>query len=186
VDCRVLCATNADLAEAVAQGRFREDLFYRINVVPIRVPPLRERTGDIPALARYFLQQFAAKYRRPAVNFDDEALRLLCAYSWPGNVRELRNLCERLAIRTRQAVVDSELVAACGLGEARPAPATSLAVPEQGVNLDQMEKNLVLAALEKADWNQKRAAEMLGISVDRMNSRVRKWGIRHPSWRVHR
>jgi two-component system NtrC family response regulator len=187
VDCRIICATNADLAEAVAQGRFREDLFYRINVFPIRVPPLRERAEDIPVLGRYFIQQFAAKYRRTAANFDDAAMRLLCAYSWPGNVRELRNFCERLAIRTRKPVVDAELVAACGLGEARPAPeASDMVIPNQGLDLDQMEKKLVLAALERTDWNQKRAAEMLGISVDRMNSRVRKWGIRHPSWRVHK
>jgi two-component system NtrC family response regulator len=186
VDCRIICATNADLAEAVAQGRFREDLFYRINVFPIRVPPLRERAQDISTLARYFVQQFATKYRRPAASFDDQALHLLCAYSWPGNVRELRNFCERLAIRTRKAVLDAELVGACGLGETRPAPTTAVTIPDQGLDLDQMEKHLVLASLEKANWNQKRAAEMLGISVDRMNSRVKKWGIRHPSWRVHR
>ena len=185
VDCRVVCATNADLAEAVAQGRFREDLFYRINVFPIRVPPLRERAEDVPTLARYFLQQFVAKYRRAAGGFDDEALGILCAYAWPGNVRELRNFCERLAIRARKPVVDAELVRACGVGEAPPAAPSAIALPEQGVNLDQMEKDLVLAALEKADWNQKQAAELLGISVDRMNSRVKKWGLRHPSWRRH-
>ena len=186
VDCRVICATNADLAEAVARGRFREDLFYRINVFPIRVPPLRERTEDIPLLARYFVQQFAAKYRRPSAGFDDEALQLIRAYSWPGNVRELRNFCERLVIRLRKGVVDADLVRACGLAETRPVPPATLTVPDEGINLDQMEKGLVLAALEKSDWNQKRAAELLGISVDRMNSRVKKWDLRHPSWRVHK
>jgi len=186
VDCRIICATNADLAEAVAQGRFREDLFYRINVFPFRVPPLRERTEDIPILARYFLQQFATRYHRSAMSFDDQALAMLCACSWPGNVRELRNLCERLAIRTRKAIVDAELVRACGLGEMRPTPPSVMAIPDRGLQLDQLERDLVVAALEKAGWNQKRAAELLGISVDRMNSRVKKWGLHHPSWRVHR
>lgn len=186
VDCRIICATNTDLRAAVTEGRFREDLFYRINVFPIRVPPLREHTDDIPTLARYFLRQFAAKYRRPAASFDAEALRLLCAYSWPGNVRELRNFCERLVIRTQKPVVDADLVGACGLGEMRPTHPALPTIPDEGLNLDQVEKNLVVAALEKARWNQKRAAELLGISPDRMNSRVKKWGLRHPLWRVHR
>lgn len=188
VDCRIVCATNADLAEAVAQGRFREDLYYRINVFPIRVPPLRERESDIPTLARYFLQQFAAKYRRSAATLDDEASALLCAYSWPGNVRELRNYCERLVIRARKPVVDAETVRLCGLEETPLAGTTEgvPGIPEQGLNLDRLEKDLVVAALDKAEWNQKRAAELLGISVDRMNSRVKKWGLRHPSWRINR
>ncbi|KPL11073.1 hypothetical protein AMJ85_04700 [candidate division BRC1 bacterium SM23_51] len=186
VDCRVVCATNTDLGAAVSEGRFREDLFYRINVFPIRVPPLRERTEDIPTLASYFLRQFAGKYRRAAASFDAEALRLLCAYSWPGNVRELRNFCERLAIRTHKPVVDADLVRACGLGETRPAAPAPLTIPDEGLNLDQLEKDLVTAALEKAGWNQKRAAELLGISPDRMNSRIKKWRLRHSAWRVHR
>ncbi|MBM3335283.1 sigma-54-dependent Fis family transcriptional regulator, partial [Candidatus Sumerlaeota bacterium] len=185
VDCRIICATNADLAEAVAQGRFREDLFYRINVFPIHVPPLRERPDDIPALARYFVGQFGEKYRRPDTGLDDEALEMLCSYSWPGNVRELRNFCERLVIRARKTILDAELVRTCGLTEKRPAPTAPIALPDQGVALDQVEKDLVVAALEKADWNQKRAAELLGISADRINSRVRKWGLRHPSWRIN-
>jgi transcriptional regulator with GAF, ATPase, and Fis domain len=186
VDCRIVCATNADLDEEVAGGRFREDLYYRINVIPIRVPPLRERTEDIPLLAAHFLREFAAKYRNPAGGFDDEALRLLRDYAWPGNVRELRNFCERLVIRARGPVVDAGLVRACGLGEAKAGPRGPVVIPDEGLDLDGHERDLVVAALEKADWNQKRAAELLGISVDRMNSRVKKWNLRHASWRVHR
>ncbi|MCX8036281.1 MAG: sigma-54 dependent transcriptional regulator [Candidatus Sumerlaeia bacterium] len=186
VDCRIICATNADLGEAVAQGRFREDLFYRINVFPIRVPPLRERAEDIPMLARYFVQQFAEKYRRPEPVFDEAAMQRLCAYSWPGNVRELRNFCERLAIRMKNPLIDPQLIAECGLPDARPVATASVEIPDEGLNLDQMEKELVVAALEKTGWNQKRAAQLLGISVDRMNSRVKKWGLRHPTWKVHK
>jgi DNA-binding NtrC family response regulator len=192
IDCRIICATNRDLDEDVALGRFREDLYYRINVFPIRVPALRERTEDIAILAHYFLQQFAEKYRRPATLFDAEAIVLLRAYPWPGNVRELRNFCERLAIRARASVVDAALVRACGVTGAGPPVAAAaedsalVSIPDQGLDLDEVEKQYVIAALKKADWNQKRAAELLKVSVDRMNSRVKKWGIRHPSWRVHR
>jgi two-component system NtrC family response regulator len=186
IDCRIVCATNADLGEEVAGGRFREDLYYRINVIPLRVPPLRERTEDIPLLAAHFLREFAGKYRNPASGFDEEALRLLREYAWPGNVRELRNFCERMVIRARGPVVEADLVRACGLGEVKTGPRGPVVIPDEGLDLDEHERDLVVAALEKADWNQKRAAELLGISVDRMNSRVKKWDLRHPSWRVHR
>jgi len=186
VDCRIICATNANLAEAAAKGEFREDLFYRINVFPIRVPPLRERKEDIPILTRYFLDQFGAKYRRPVGGIEDDALELLRSYSWPGNVRELRNFCERLVIRARRGIVDAALVRESGLGKGGPQRAGLVEIPDEGINLDELEKQLVVAALEKTGWNQKRAARLLGISVDRMNSRVKKWGLKHPSWRVHK
>ena len=186
VDCRIICATNTDLDEAVAQGRFREDLYYRVNVFPIRVPPLREHAEDISTLAGFFMQQFAEKYNRPAAQPDDDAERLLRTYAWPGNVRELRNFCERLVIRARGPVVDADLVRLCGLGEPRSVPTGRIAIPKEGIDLDQIEKDLVIAALEENGYNQKLAAKRLGISVDRMNSRVKKWGLRHPSWRVHK
>jgi len=184
VNCRLIFATNRDLQAEVKAGRFREDLFYRVNVFPIHVPPLRQRPADVAPLARYFLDQFAAKYSRPRRPISEEALAVLRSCPWPGNIRELRNIAERLVIRARGEVIGPEDLTACGIG---PAPAAlDLVIPDEGIDLEDFEKRLVLAALEKAEWNQKRAAQLLGISPDRMNARVKKFGLRSPQWRVNK
>lgn len=190
VDCRYVFATNKNLLAEVEAGNFREDLYYRINVIPIEIPPLRERRSDIPLLAKFFADQFSRKYNKPDMFFEESAMALLRDSHWPGNIRELRNVIERLVIRNRGDVITRSQVEGVGLAQRGTATAGtapfSLNIPESGINLEEVEQALVVQALEKTGWNQKEAAALLGISVDRMNNRVKKYGLRHPSWRVHR
>lgn len=189
VDCRYVFATNKNLLAEVDAGTFREDLYYRIAVIPIHISPLRERRTDIPMLAKFFADQFSRKYSKPDMFFEEGAMALLRDAHWPGNIRELRNVIERLVIRNRGDIITRSQVELVGLsqkGGAAPGSSTSITIPENGLDLEQVEKELVIQALEKTGWNQKDAAMLLNISVDRMNNRVKKYGLRHPSWRVHR
>ena len=187
VDCRFVCATNKDLMAEVQGGRFREDLYYRVNVIPIHIPPLRERRADIPVLAKFFADQFARKHGKPEFFFEEAAMALLRDYHYPGNIRELRNIVERLVIRARGDVIARAQVEQVGLAPRSPqAGGSGFTVPDGGCDLEDVERQLVVDALEKTGWNQKEAAALLSISVDRMNSRVRKFSLRHPSWRVNK
>ncbi len=189
VECRFVCATNKELLAEVEGGRFREDLYYRINVFPIHIPPLRERREDIPQLAKFFADQFARKYNRPEFFFEESAMAVLRDYHYPGNIRELRNITERMVIRAKGDMITRALVDVVGLTQRQGGPAGDrplFAVPEGGCDLEEVERQLVLDALGRADWNQKEAAALLNISVDRMNSRVRKYGIKHQAWRVNK
>jgi two-component system, NtrC family, response regulator len=190
VDCRYVFATNKDLMAEVKAGRFREDLYYRIDVMRVELPPLRERRTDVPVLAKFFADQFARKYSKPEFFFEESAMALLREYQYPGNIRELRNIIERLVIRAKGDIISRTQVESVGLGQRASAPGAvmhnSVTLPEGGVDLEILEKDLVVQALERASWNQKDAAALLNISVDRMNSRVRKYGLKHPSWRVNK
>lgn len=185
IRCRFLFATNKDLLKEVKKGRFREDLYYRVNVYPISIPPLRERREDIPLLASYFLQQFCKKYKKAPKELDDSSRDKLMSYPWPGNVREIRNIMERLSIRVPGQEITAADVEGCGLA-AEPDASGSIILPAGGVKLDELEKDLTKQALERTGWKQKDAARLLGISVDRMNNRVKKFGFTHPSWRRHK
>jgi DNA-binding NtrC family response regulator len=186
VGCRLIFATNKNLEEEVKAGKFRQDLLYRVNLFPIQVPPLRNRTEDIVLLARFFLSQFAALHRKPPLRFSNEALAALQAFNWPGNVRELRNVVERLVIRSKSHEVTAADLQRCGVGHSEPAVVSVESLLQAGTSLEEIERKLVVEALEKSDWNQKEAAKLLGISVDRMNARVKKFNLTHSSWRVNR
>lgn len=190
VDCRYVFATNKNLLAESEAGNFREDLYYRIAVIPIHIPPLRERRSDIPLLAKFFADQFATKYSKPQMFFEEGAMVLLRDSSWPGNIRELRNVIERLVIRARGDVITRTQVEQVGLAQktagASAAGSSRITIPEDGLDLEQVERDLVVQALERADWNQKDAAALLNISVDRMNTRVKKFGLKHSTWRVHK
>jgi len=186
VDVRLIVATNRNLAEAVKAGTFRDDLYYRLNVFPIDVPPLRARRDDIELLARHFLRRTAERYGRPVPEPTADAIALLRASNWPGNIRELRNICERLVIRARGgSAVSADDVRGCGIGET-PDASRIVDIPDEGDNLDDLEQKLVLEALRRCEWSQTEAAKLLGISVDRMNNRVKKYGYTHPKWRVNK
>ncbi len=185
VNCRFIFATNKDLLQLVKEGWFREDLYYRVNVFPIHIPPLCERKEDISPLANFFLDHFCKKYLKPLKTIDPQAMQLLLSYPWHGNVRELRNIIERLVIRTKEQTISYHDMLECGITSAA-ASESIIQIPDSGIKIDNLEKQLVIEALKKADWNQKAAARLLGISVDRMNARVKKFGIKHPSWRVHK
>jgi len=177
VAVRIIAATNQNLEEKVQAGEFREDLFYRLNVVPITLPPLRERTDDIPLLLDHFNEKFSRGTGAPPLRFSDNSVRDLLAYSWPGNVRELENLVERLS-----AVTDSGLVHAADLPEKirRPggaAGALFVDLPDHGISLYDIEKAAIERALEKNDFNQSRTARFLGIPRNTLLYRMEKLGI---------
>ena len=184
-NCRLLFATNKDLMQEVRAGNFREDFYYRINIFPLNVPPLRARPEDVGPLARFFAARFAEKHRLPTPSFSDAAIAQLRANPWPGSVRELRNVVERLTIRCAGREITPVELAGLNLGEAAPG-ASAVILPEGGIDLEAVERNLVQQALERTQWNQRQAAALLGISVDRMNARVKKFGMTHASWRVHK
>jgi DNA-binding NtrC family response regulator len=190
VNVRLVVATNRDLLEQSANGTFRSDLYYRLNVFPIRVPPLRERREDVPLLTRYFIGRFAEKYATQAPFIEAGALERLRAYDWPGNIRELRNICERLVIRARRSdTITANDVAQCGLLRTtvpEQEPYAQFSLPPGGLDIDELERHLVLEALKVSDWNQTEAARLLNISVDRMNNRVKKWNLKHEGWRVNK
>ena len=191
VDVRIIAATNKDLAEQVAAGAFREDLYYRLNVVPLFVPPMRERREDILPLARYFLHKHAKSAGRRVPRLHPEAEEALVEHSWPGNVRELQNVVERAVILTDSEVLrreDLDLVPAQPFAQKREAvqddaPAQ---LPPGGVDLEEVEASLILQALERANWVQKDAARLLGLSARALNYRIGKYGITHQTWKRNR
>jgi two-component system NtrC family response regulator len=181
VDVRVLAATNKDLAKAIQAGEFREDLYYRLNVVPLSIPPLRERREDIRALAQHFLKRLGAASR---LTIAPDAFRALETYDWPGNVRELENALERAMIFHRGDVIRVEdLPETIRQPRAREAAALPVSLPEAGLSLEEVEKELILRALQKHEWNQSRAARYLGITRHTLLYRMEKYGIARPGSR---
>ncbi len=185
VDIRVIAATNQDLEDLVRRGGFREDLYYRLNVIPIRVPPLRERPGDIILLAAHFLQEFTQKKKKPAKRLSPKSLEFLNNYPWPGNVRELENLMERLVILTDGDTVELEdlpqrFQASTSLG----LETESLDFPGEGVNFTQalkdFERRLILKALDKSDWVKSRAAQLLRLNRTTLIEKMKKQKIVNP------
>jgi DNA-binding NtrC family response regulator len=162
IDVRIVAATNQDLERAVREGRFRRDLFYRLNVIPILLPPLRERRTDIPALADHFLARYSEGRKK---GFSPEAMRALVAYDWPGNVRELESVVERAVLLGDEAlIVQADLPLAVRAGIAAPPAVTDLDIPDGGIDLEKLEAALIQKALEKAGGNVTRAARLLGLS----------------------
>jgi len=196
VDVRLIAATNRSLEEAVARGAFRADLYYRLNVVPIHLPPLRHRREDIPLLIEFFLKRSNERNRRN-VSFSKEVLEFLVNYSWPGNVRELQNLVERLVIMTDEPIV-----------RLKDLPSYMIAVPEAltekhfahrkslesefskikknectPIALKELERREIEAALRRHGWVQARAAKDLGLTQRKIGYRIKKYGIRLPGRR---
>ncbi len=179
-DVRVLAATNVDLEERVAEGRFRADLFFRLNVVRIVLPPLREHADDIPLLAAHFIARFNQEMKREVKGISPAAIDALRAYRWPGNVRELRNVIERAFILHANAddIRPEHLSPEVRRVVPQKRPERLVpAVPEQGLVLDDVEKKLIAEAMERASGNQSKAARLLGISRDTLRYRLKKHGI---------
>ena len=172
VDVRIVAASNRDLKERVKAGSFREDLFYRLNVVQLDVPPLRVRRSDIPLLAQHFLRRFAVENARSIEGFSDDALRVLLAYPWPGNVRELENAIERAVVMCRGTYIGPEHLPGANSETVQEA---SLLIP--GVTMAELERMAILQTLEAVDGSTARAAEMLGISRRKIQYRLKEWGL---------
>ena len=179
VDVRVVAATNRTLAHEVKEGRFREDLYYRLNVLPIELPSLRARPGDIPLLVNYYVDAYNREFRKRVIGVDAAALNALKSYGWPGNVRELRNVIERAMLLTEGTTLT--------LGDFPVAAAAPVRLTEQvdlpagGIDLEQLERSLVVQALERSGWNQTKAASMLGLNRDQIRYRVEKFKLEKPS-----
>jgi DNA-binding NtrC family response regulator len=174
VDVRVVAATNQDLQAKIADGEFREDLFYRLNVVPVTLPPLRERPNDIPLLVAHFLEKYEAGER----SIDNEAMGLLMDYSWPGNVRELENTIERIVILGKDVVIGTgDLPAEVRAGvRGRAAPPSTFVLPEEGVDLETVELELVRQALDRSSTHAK-AAKLLGLTPKTLEARMSRLGL---------
>jgi two-component system NtrC family response regulator len=183
VDVRIIAATHRNLEDLVKAGAFREDLYYRLAVIPIRMPPLRERLDDIPALMDYFVKQCKLKHGKPEKVFPAYLLPYFARYHWPGNVRELQNVVERLVVlSTTDEVTAGDLPEHLLRGPTLIQPQRGSLQPKaqmelEGMSLDDVERNLILNALRKFDWNQSRAARYLAITRKTLMYRIAKYGI---------
>lgn len=176
---RILAATNRDLQQQVQAGEFREDLYFRLKVVPLELPTLAQRIDDVPLLAQHFIQQIAAQYDLPAARLSRDAIKRLQTYSWPGNVRELRNLCESLVLLLQGKTIEASNlpthISADSLAHAGGHAGFKL--PASGIRLDELEVDLLQQALQASAGNKSRAARLLGISRDVFLYRLKKYAI---------
>jgi DNA-binding NtrC family response regulator len=173
VDCRVISATNVDLPREVEEGEFREDLYYRLRVVTLRIPSLRERKEDIPFLAQHFVETFCKSQGLPLAKLPIQTIEWLCEYPWPGNVRELKNALEAGVVMSRDGIIHACDLNVTELREARhPVPSVS-----SSLSLEDSERKAILRALEQSGWVQKDAAELLGISRRALHYKIRKFRI---------
>jgi two-component system, NtrC family, response regulator AtoC len=176
VDVRVIAATNKDLEKSIAEGRFREDLYYRLNIITITSPPLRSRKEDVPLLVEHFLKRFGEEFRKPARPLTKEAMDKLAGYDWPGNVRELKNSIERAVLLGSGTTIGAEDLVLGRQGPAVPDEGGRLLkLPARGLVLEDLERDLVQQALERTAGNQTRAADLLGISRDQIRYRMEKF-----------
>ncbi|TVR53588.1 MAG: sigma-54-dependent Fis family transcriptional regulator [Spirochaetaceae bacterium] len=184
-DVRIISATNKDLLDLMEDELFREDLYYRLNVVNIHLPPLRERGNDIRLLVEFFIRKYSVAVHRRIRSMHRDAVEMLMKYHWPGNIRELENTIERAVIMTEGDMItpnELELIFA-----KRPTPETSdVTLTPSGVRLEEVEKKLVLEALEMTNWVQKDAAALLNVSGRVLNYKIKRFGITHSTWRQNR
>jgi two-component system, NtrC family, response regulator AtoC len=174
VDVRVIAATNRDLEAEVQAGRFRSDLYYRLSVLPICLPPLRTHADDVPALIEFYIAGFNREFRRRVRGATPAAVRLLQGYGWPGNVRELRNAVERAMLLSDAEWLEPEDFPVMAAG---PTPVDGPDLPAHGVDLEQLERKLLSQALERCGGNQTRAGELLGLNRDQVRYRIEKFGL---------
>jgi two-component system response regulator AtoC len=175
VDVRVVAATNRNLEQEVAKGRFRSDLYYRLNVLPVSMPPLRQHAEDIPLLVEYFIDTFNKEFRKKVLGAAATAYTVLQQYGWPGNVRELRNVIERAMLLTEGDRLEARDFTSLTIGTA--AAGDGFELPAGGVDLEQLERNLVVQALRRSGGNQTRAAALLGLNRDQIRYRIEKFHL---------
>ena len=179
VDITVIATTNRNIPEATEKGEFRKDLFYRLNIFPLQIPPLRERREDILPIADYYLAFFADRYRNKTLHaISPKAGELLEKHDWPGNVRELKNVIERIVVmESAEAILPEHLPYGLSHNAALPAPYNRILLPEEGLSLDDLEKDLIIQALEKAKHNKTLAAKLLNISYDSFRYQIKKFRL---------
>jgi len=179
VDVRIIAASNTDLQTAVHQGTFRDDLYYRLNVIAIKIPPLRERSEDIPLMVHHFIEKYQEENQRNKIVMDPSAMKVLMDYPWPGNIRELQNAIERAVVLAPGNVIMSDLFPN---NINTPSPETSFLWTQESISLKekvgQYEKKLILAALKKTNWNQKKAAELLSVNATTLSEKLKRFKIK--------
>lgn len=182
VDVRIIAATNRNLAQLVRENKFREDLFYRLNIVPIIMPALRDRREDIPRLARHFIQIYNREFQKEFEGLTAEAMNRLLEYPWPGNVRELRNVIERAVLLSSGRYIEANdiMLGRIQFGLAPAGEDGVVSLPPQGCTLAEAEKSLLQQALQRTHWNQTRTANLLGISRDQVRYKISKYGLEPP------
>jgi transcriptional regulator with GAF, ATPase, and Fis domain len=173
-DLRVIATTNRDLTKSVREGKFREDLYFRLNVLPLRVPPLREHIEDIPELVAHFIEKCGATVGRKLKGISPDALRKLEEYHWPGNVRELENIIERAAVLAAGSKIELCDISPSLNGTRMISAASEIEI----TTVDEMEHKLIVAVLDRFDWHQKRSAEVLGIGVRTLRDKMKKWDLK--------
>jgi len=178
VDVRVIAATNRDLRAMVSDGRFRDDLYYRINVLSIDVPPLRERREDIPVLIDYFLKKHTKNTSRLITGLTSETRKLMIEYSWPGNVRQLESAIERAILLAESDKITLEDLPTEVRQEVGPASEGAFKLPAEGINFEDVERNLITQAMEQTDYNITKAAKLLGLTFRTLQYRLEKFGIK--------
>ncbi len=180
VDVRIIAATNKDLEEAIKNGSFREDLYYRLNVIPVRLPPLRERDKDVLILARYYIEQFNREFKKHIKDIDPVVQEKFLSYHWPGNVRELKNLIERIMIlEAGDKILPEHLPCEINpvYNKENNAQGPVVRLPSTGIDIEEVEKELIRQALEMTGNNQTRAARLLNLSRDALRYRMQKFGF---------
>jgi len=179
---RIVAATNRDLEKAIADRIFREDLYYRLSIIPILLPPLRERHEDIPVLANHFLKMACEEHERPHKSLTPDAIQQLAEQEWPGNIRQLRNVIERTALFCNKEQIDADdLQFGSHPGADRPArPKYSVPLPQEGCDIKDIERQLLQQALERTAWNQSHAARLLNVSRDQIRYKMNKYHLKKP------
>ncbi|NMG77447.1 sigma-54-dependent transcriptional regulator [Aromatoleum diolicum] len=186
VNLRIVSATNRDLEKMVREGKFRSDLYYRLHIITVNVPPLRARGDDIALLARHFLTLHARRYGKAGLEFNADALKVLKGYGWPGNVRELRNMLEQTVLLAAGKVITPNQLAICpGLSgpcdrDFHTLDSYCMSVPSNGVSVPEVERDLVIKMLDKTDWNVTKSARLLGLTRDMLRYRIEKLGLERP------
>src|SRR5256714_13796301 len=180
IDVRVVAATNRDLRAMVADGRFRDDLYYRVNVLSIDVPPLRERREDIPVLLDYFLKKHTRNTSRLVKGLTPETRRLMMDYSWPGNVGQLESAIERAILLCEGDLITIEDLPLEVRQEARPTAEGAFKLPPEGINFEDVERDLIIQAMEQTDYNITKSAKLLGLTFRTLQYRLEKFGIKRP------
>jgi two-component system response regulator PilR (NtrC family) len=177
-DVRIVSATNQDLEEKVKQGEFREDLYFRLNVIPIHIPPLRKRREDIPLLAQYFIEKYAREFGKEVKRISTYALELLMRYPFPGNIRELENIIERSVALESSSIILPESLSIAEDGDGKAGAGPEEAFPERGVNLnrelERFEREIIRKALDRAKGSKTKAASLLGVSFPSLRHRIEK------------
>lgn len=179
VDVRIISASNSDLQKQIEEGKFREDLYFRLNVIPLEIPALKERVDDIEHLIKHFQDHFSKEHSRNPPKFSKQAIKILQNYEWPGNIRELRNLCERTSILLSDQVIEAENFPHdfFAYKTTHNSSKTEFSLPELGLSLDKLEADLIHQALERTNGNRAKSARLLGLTRDTLLYRIQKHGL---------